>query len=83
MNKTVFAQLNINSIRNKIEFFVKYVKSNLDVLSILETKIDDSFPIGNFVIDEYSKLNRLDENSNGGGILLYVREDILSYLIAT
>ena len=50
---------------------------------ISETKIDDSFPIGNFVIDSYSTPYRLDRNSIGGGILLYVREDTPSYLIAT
>lgn len=50
---------------------------------ISETKIDDEFPIGNFVIDGYNTPYWLDRNSNGGGILLYIREDILFYLIAT
>ena len=49
---------------------------------ISETKIDDSFPIGNFVTDGYNTLYRLDGNSNSGGILLYKREYILSYVIA-
>ena len=47
------------------------VKINInDVLMISETKIDDSFPIGVFVIDGYSTSYRLDRNSNGGGIVL-------------
>ena len=50
---------------------------------ISETKTDDTFPIDNFVIDSYGTRYRLDRNSNGGGILLYIREDIPSYLIAT
>ena len=50
---------------------------------ILQTKIDDSFLIGNFGIDGYSTPYRLDGNFNSGGILLYIREDIPSYLIAT
>ena len=54
-NWSVLAQLNISSIKNKIEFFVKQVKSNLDVLIISETKTVDSFPNVNFLIDEYSK----------------------------
>ena len=41
-----------------------------------ETKIDDSFPLGNFLIGGFSKPYRLDRDSLGGGILLYVREDI-------
>ena len=49
---------------------------------ISETKIDESFPIGNFVTDGYNTLYRLDGNSNSGGILLYKREYILSYVIA-
>ena len=54
-NWSVLAQLNISSIKNKIEFFVKQVKSNLDVLIISETKIVDSFPNVNFLTDESSK----------------------------
>ena len=50
---------------------------------VSETKIDDSFPVGNFVIDGFSTPYRLDCDSNGGGIMLYVREDIPSNLLAT
>ena len=37
----------------------------------------------NCVIDGYSTPYRLDRNSNGGGILLYIRVDISSHLIST
>ena len=50
---------------------------------ISETKVDGSFQIGNFVIVGYSTSYRSDRNPNGGGILLYIRKDILLYLIAT
>ena len=30
------------------------IKSNIDVLIVSETKIDDSFPIGNFLTDGFS-----------------------------
>ena len=43
---------------------------------ISETKIDDSFPLRNFLVGAFSKPYRLDRDSLGGGILLYVREDI-------
>ena len=43
---------------------------------ISETKIDGSFPLGNFLIGGFSKPYRLDRDSLGGCILLYVREDI-------
>ena len=32
------------------------VKGNIDVLMASETKIHNSFPVGNFVIDEFSTL---------------------------
>ena len=56
-------------------------KGNINVLLVSETKIDDSFPIGNFFIDGFSTLYRLDRNSNGGGLMLFVREDISSNLL--
>ena len=43
---------------------------------ILETKIDETFPNAQFCIDRYSTSYHLHRNSNGGGNLLYVREDI-------
>ena len=43
---------------------------------ISETKIDESFAVSQFLIDGFSTSFRLDRNDNGGGILVYVREDI-------
>ena len=57
------------------------IKSNIDVLLVSETKIDDSFPIGKFLIDGFSTPYRLDRNSNGAGLMLFVREDIPSDLV--
>ena len=79
-NKLVFAHININSLRNKFELLVDQVKGNIDVLMISETKIDDSFPLRNFLVGAFSKPYRLDRDSLGGGILLYVREDIQTNL---
>ena len=76
INKLVFAHINKNSLRNKFELLVDQVKGNIDVLMISETKIDDGFPLGNFLIGGFSKPYRLDRDSLGGCILLYVREDI-------
>ena len=80
-NKLVFAHININSLRNKFELIVDQVKGNIDVLIISETKIVHSFPLGNFLIGGFSKTTKLDRDSLGGGILLYVREDIPSNLL--
>ena len=47
-----------------------------------ETKLDDSFPSAQFLLDGFSKPYRLDRCSNGGGILLYIRDGITSRLLS-
>ena len=53
----------------------------LDILIITETKLDDTFPVSQFHIDGFSKPYRLDRNRNGGGVIIYVREDIPSKIL--
>ena len=81
-NKLVFGYLNINSIHSKFELLSEQVKGNTDVLIISETKVDDSFPTGSFSIDGVSTPYCSDRDSKGGGIMLFVREDIPSNLLA-
>ena len=57
------------------------VRDNVDILVITETKIESSFPIAQFQIDGYTTPYRLDREEKGGGILLYVRDDIPSKTI--
>ena len=52
------------------------IKGFADVFLTSETKVDDSFPEGQFFIDGYHTPLRYDRNGNGGGILLYVCEEI-------
>ena len=49
---------------------------NVDILFVSETKIDDSFPQGQFVIEGFSALYRLDRKCLGGGVMLFLREGI-------
>ena len=67
VNKLIFAHLDINSIRNKFEFLATQVKGKIDILMIAETKIDKSFPKGNFLVEAFSTPYRLDRDSKGGG----------------
>ena len=78
VNKLIFAHLNINSIRNTFEFLATQVKGKIDILMISETEIDESFPKGIFLIEGFSTPYRLDRDSKGRGIMLYVRADIPS-----
>ena len=79
-NRLIIPQLNINSLSNKFVSLVRMLHNNLDILLISKTKIDSSFPTVLFQIEGYTTY-RLDRNANGGGILLYIREDIPSTLL--
>ena len=83
LNKLVSIHLNISPIRNKFELFPEQVRGNADVLMVSETEIDDSFPIGNFLIHRFSPQYRIDRDSKVDGIMLYIREDIPSNLLET
>ena len=48
----IIAQININSIQNRFQTLVSLVTSTSDILMISETKIDQSFPLSQFMIDE-------------------------------
>ena len=57
-------------------FFADIVKDNIDILLISESKLDDSFPDNQFLIEGFGKPFRLDQNRNSGGIMLFIRSDI-------
>ena len=50
-NKLIFAQLNMNS---KFEIPAEQVKGKIDILMVLETEVDESFPQENFLIGGFS-----------------------------
>ena len=50
-------------------------KGFVNIFMISETKLDDSFPEGQYFIDGYHAPFRYDQNGSGGGIFLYVREE--------
>ena len=52
------------------------ITNEIDVILLLETKIDGTFPLEQFLISSFSKPLRLDRNSRGGGIMLFVRDNI-------
>ena len=57
------------------------IQDNIDNLMISETKINASFPIGQFLLNDYSTPFRLDHDAHEGVILLYVREDVSSKVL--
>ena len=83
VNKLIIAHLNINFLRNKFEFSVEFIRGKVGILTISEKKIDKSFPLGRFKVNGFNAPFRLDRNSNGGVVMLFVREDIPAKLIAS
>ena len=76
VNKLTFGHLNINSLSNKFDQLTEIVKGFVDIFLISEPELDDSFPEGQFIIDGYHAPFRFDRHGNGGGLMLYVRENI-------
>jgi len=75
-NNFVVASLNINSFRHKIHFIRELLLKNaVDLLFLLETKIDQSFPDAQFAIDNYH-FWRSDRTASGGGVAVYLRSQI-------
>ena len=77
LNRIVVSHININSIANKF----KLLMGNVDILMVTETKIDESFPTIQFVIPSFISPYRFDRTKDGGGMLVYIREDIPSKLL--
>ena len=52
------------------------IANETDVLLLSETKLDETFPLEQFLISGFAKPLRLDRNSKGGGIMLFIRDNI-------
>ena len=72
----IVVHLNINLLRNNFEFLIHQIEGSVNILMISEAKLDESVPIGQFLIKCFSTPFRLDRNYHGGGIPLYIRKDI-------
>ena len=77
-NKFICSYININSFRNKFGFIKDLLISNTcDMLTIAETKLDESFNSAQFQIENFH-LWRADRTANGGGLLTYIKSDLPS-----
>ena len=76
INKSIIGQRHINSLRNKFDCLVQQITGNVDILRVSETKLDNSLNVGQLLIDGYGPPIRLDREIHGGGLMLFVREDI-------
>lgn len=72
----IFSYLNINSVRNKFKDLEVFLNGSVDVLTIAETKLDDSFPTQQFLMSGFKRPFRLDNTDKSGGLLVYIKSDL-------
>ena len=75
------AHININSLENKCNMLTNRTVENIDILMNSETTLDNKFPHTLCNLKNSSNPYKLDKNSHGRGILLYVRDDISYNLV--
>ena len=81
LHNVIIGNLNINSLRFKFDQLKLLLIDNIDILVLTESKLDESFPSQQFNIEGYLKPFRLDRNSKGGGVLIYIKENIGSRIL--
>ena len=59
----------------------KVVGNKICILLISETKLDGRFPLNQFILEGSTPPYRVDRATHGGGLMLFVREDIPSKLL--
>ena len=76
INRVIIGHLNVNFMAPKIDAIRTIIPGNVDIMVFSETKLDDSYPATQLLIEGFGKPFRLDRNALGGGLLIYVRSDI-------
>ena len=76
-----FAYLNINSVRNKFENFEELINGHADIFTIVETKLDGSFPTSQFNLEGYYSPLCLDITKQSSKtryykLLIYIKSSI-------
>ena len=77
VNKVIIVNLNINSLPNKFDQLREIVLKYVDVLVIT----DVTFLTSQFLVTGFSVPYRLNRNRNGGGIIIFIRDDIPSRVL--
>ena len=70
----MIGHLNINSIRQKFVPLKEIIGDNIDILLISETKINSTFPVGQFTINPFHIPFRGDRNDKGGRLIKFIRD---------
>ena len=69
-------EINVNGLVKHIDKIkLLLIEKNIHILAINETKLDETIEDNIISIDKY-KLHRKDRNRHGGGVAIYIKEDI-------
>ena len=79
--KVCLSHININSIRNKLDSLFEFTYGLVDFLAVSETKLDSSFPTGQFSLPGFRTTYRKDLSGKSGGLLVYVNSNISSKVL--
>ena len=72
VDRIIISTLNINSFPKKFDESSQIVLTHVDILVITKTKL---------LVNGFSVPHGLDQNRNGGGIMIYVCNDMPSRLV--
>ena len=76
VDRVIIGSLNINTILSKLDQLAVIIGNSIDILTIQETKLQKGIDTDRLKMPGYHEPYRLDRNRHGGGVLIYVREDI-------
>ena len=71
-----------NSLWSKFESLAEQINGNVDLLWISKKNLGNSCPSGQFLFKRYSASYKVVRDAKGGGIMLFIKEYILSVLLA-
>ena len=76
----IIEYLNINSLRTKILNLKEILhKAPIDILFIYKTKLDETFPDAEFMIENYQFPSfRRNKNKKGVGKIVFIRKELLA-----
>ena len=58
------------------------INDNVDIISITETKLDNTFSKSEFLLEGFKKPYRLDKSRYSGGLLVYIKSHIPSRFLS-
>lgn len=76
MLNVLLSYFNIDSIRNKFDDLKHVVMEHADICCVSETKLDNTFQAGQFLIQGCKQPFRKDVTDKSGGLIMYVKNDL-------